>query len=267
MSQNKVTRKYHAAVWDEPVISQMGSAGRRGLVFREASQQIFNLIGSVQKLVPEGMLREDSPVLPELSEQEVQRHYLHLSQETLGMVGISLFGTCTMKYNPRLNEVVAARPEVAETHPLQHEKTLQGTLELIHNFDLILRELSGMDNFVFQAGGGAHAAYTHCCVTRAYHASRGDLERRNEIITSIQAHPCNPAAAAAAGFDVVTLPLGDNGYPSINALREVVSDRTAALLINNPDDMGIYNPEIDEWVGLCMMQVDCVSMITLTSMG
>lgn len=115
-----------------------------------------------------------------------------------------------------------------------------------------------MDKFVFQAGGGAHAAYTHCCVTRAYHASRGELERRSEIITSIQAHPCNPATAAAAGFDVITLPLGDNGYPSLDALREAVSDRTAALLINNPDDMGIYNPEIVEWVkivheagGLC----------------
>ena len=258
MSQNKATRKYHAAVWDEPVISQMGSAGRRGLVFRGASQEICDQVGSAQKLVPEDMLRKDSPSLPELSEQEVQRHYLHLSQETLGMIGMSLFGTCTMKYNPRLNEVVAARPEVAETHPLQDETTLQGTLELIHNFDLILRELSGMDNFVFQAGGGAHAAYTHCCVTRAYHASRGDLERRNEIITSIQAHPCNPATAAAAGFDVITLPLGDNGYPSLDALREAVSDRTAALLINNPDDMGIYNPEIVEWVkivheagGLC----------------
>jgi glycine dehydrogenase subunit 2 len=258
MNPKKPIRKYHAPVWDEPVISQMGSAGRRGLVFREASQQICNLVGSVQQLAPENMLREDSPSLPELSEPEVQRHYLHLSQETLGMVGMSLFGTCTMKYNPRLNEVVTSRPEVAETHPLQDEKTLQGTLQLIHNFDLILRELSGMDNFVFQAGGGAHAAYTHCCVTRAYHASRGELERRNEIITSIQTHPCNPATAAAAGFDVVTLPLGDNGYPSLDALRVAVSDRTAALLINNPDDMGIYNPEIDEWVkivhdagGLC----------------
>ena len=84
---------------------------------------------------------------------------------------------------------------------------MQGILEIIHDFDLILRELSGMDQFVFQAGGGADAAYTHCIVTRAYHQSRGELEQRNEIVTSIQAHPCNAATAAAAGFKVVTLML------------------------------------------------------------
>ncbi len=258
MSKSSKLRKYHAPVWNEPVINQMGSSGRRGLIFRKPSEKIFREVGSSQGLVPEEMFRKDRPKLPELSEQEVQRHYLHLSQETLGMMGISLFGTCTMKYNPRMNEIITARPEVAETHPLQHEKTLQGTLNIIHNFDLILRELSGMDNFVFQAGGGAHAAYTHCCITRAYHASRGELNQRNEIITSIQAHPCNPATADAAGFDVITLPIGENGYPTTDALKEAVSNHTAALLINNPDDMGIYNPNIDEWVkivheagGLC----------------
>jgi len=250
MKHKSAIRKYHAPIWNEPVITQMGSDGRRGLIFRESSKNYFDGVGPAQQLLPEGMYREDKPSLPELSEHEVQRHYLHLSQETLGMMGISLFGTCTMKYNPRLNEIVTARPEVAETHPLQHEETLQGTLHIIHNFDLILRELSGMDNFVFQAGGGAHAAYTHCCVTRAYHASKGDLEQRNEIITSIQAHPCNPATAAAAGFNVVTLPLGENGYPTTDSLKAAVSEHTAALLINNPDDMGIYNPNIDEWVNI-----------------
>ena len=258
MNKRSNIRRYHAPVWDEPVIMEMGHTGRRGLVFERVEQEIADVMGSAKALVPPSMYREDLAALPELSEPEVQRHYLHLSQETLGMMGISLFGTCTMKYNPRLNEMIAARPEIAETHPLQSDQTLQGTLELIHKFDLILRELSGMDQFVFQAGGGADAAYTHCCVTRAYHASRGELEQRNEIITSIQAHPCNAATAAAAGFNVVTLPLEENGYPSIEALQIAVSDRTAGLLINNPDDMGIYNPEIMDWVrivhdagGLC----------------
>ena len=258
MKNKSKLRKYHAPVWDEPVINQMGSKGRRGLIFSQLSEEIINEFGDVKKLIPRELLRQNEPVLPELSEQEVQRHFLHLSQETLGMMGISLFGTCTMKYNPRLNEFVTARPEVAETHPLQHEVTLQGTLNIIHNFDLILRELSGLDNFVFQAGGGAHAAYTHCCVTRAYFAAKGELSQRNEIITSIQAHPCNPATAAAAGFNVVTLPLGENGYPTVDSLKAAVSEKTAALLINNPDDMGIYNPNIDLWVeivhnagGLC----------------
>jgi glycine dehydrogenase subunit 2 len=243
-------RRYHAAVWDEPLVMELSREGRRGLVFPPAE-------GDAASLVPEGMRRTEPPALPELSEPDVLRHYLHLSQETLGMMGISLFGTCTMKYNPRLGENLAARPELAELHPYQDEETLQGVLELVHGLDEILRGLSGMDQFVFQAGGGAHAAYTFACVARAYHAARGELDRRDEVITTIQAHPCNPATAAAAGFKIVTLML-DDGYPPVEALRAAVSDRTAALMVNNPDDMGIYNPHIDEWVrivheagGLC----------------
>src|SRR5262249_11337244 len=187
------------------------------------------------------------------------RHYLHLSQETLGMMGVSLFGTCTMKYNPRLATGLAARPEIAELHPDQDDETLQGVLELVHALDHILRGVSGMDAFVFQAGGGAHAAYTHAVITRAYHAARGELGQRDEIVTTIQAHPCNAATANAAGFKVVTLPLEENGYPSLEALKAAVSERTASLMVGNPDDMGVYNPEIDRWVdvvhdagGLCL---------------
>ena len=174
------------------------------------------------------------------------------------MMGVSLFGTCTMKYNPRLATELAARPEIAELHPDQDDETLQGVLELVHGLDLILRGLSGMDAFVFQAGGGAHAAYTHAVITRAYHAARGELAQRDEIVTTIQAHPCNAATANAAGFKIVTLPLEENGYPSLDALKAAVSERTASLMVNNPDDMGVYNPEIDKWVevvhdagGLC----------------
>jgi glycine dehydrogenase subunit 2 len=251
-------RRYHAAVWDEPLVMELGRAGRRGLVFTAAEDEVRDRVGDALELVPATMRRAAAPELPELSEPDVLRHYLHLSQETLGMMGISLFGTCTMKYNPRLGEALAARPELAELHPHQDEETLQGVLELVHGLDEILRGLSGMDQFVFQAGGGAHASYTFACVARAYHAARGELGRRDEVITTIQAHPCNPATAAAAGFKVVTLMLGDDGYPPVDALRAAVSERTAALMVGNPDDMGIYNPHVDEWVrivhdagGLC----------------
>lgn len=250
MISSKSLPRYHSAKWDEPVIMEMGAPGRRGAIYPKADPEIASQVDSVINLIPEGMARIDTPHLPELSEPEVQRHYIRLSQEVLGMVGVSLFGTCTMKYNPRLNEVIAARAEVAETHPLQHEETLQGTLRILHEFDLILRELSGMNQFVFQPGGGADAAYTHVCLTRAYFQSKGELEQRNEIITSIQAHPCNAATAAAAGFKVITLMLEEEGYPSVEALKAAVCGRTAALLINNPDDMGIYNPDIKEWVDI-----------------
>lgn len=258
MKRTMALRRYHAPVWDEPVIMQLGHPGRRAVVFPQTEAAVRAAVGDASALVPGEMRREGPPALPELSEPEAQRHYLHLSQETLGMMGISLFGTCTMKYNPRVSEAIASRPELADVHPHQDESTLQGILEIIHSFDLILRELSGMDQFVFQAGGGADAAYTHCCLTRAYHRARGELEQRDEIITSIQAHPCNAATAAAAGFKVVTLMLEENGYPSLDALEAAVSNRTAALMIGNPDDMGVYNPEIKEWVrivhqagGLC----------------
>ncbi|WJY21145.1 aminotransferase class V-fold PLP-dependent enzyme [Fontisubflavum oceani] len=232
---------YHAARWAEPVVMELGHPGRRGAVFPKA--------GPVPDL-PEGALRAAPPVLPEMTEHDVLRHYLHLSQMTLGMMGVSLFGTCTMKYNPRIGEQAVAADHLAKVHPLQHPDTLQGVLEIYSNFNEILCELSGMDQFVFQAGGGADAAYTHACVTRAYHASRGELEQRDQIITTIQTHPCSPATANTAGFEVITLTLEENGYPSVEQLKSVIGPRTAALMVNNPDDMGIYNPDIKEWVRL-----------------
>ena len=244
---------YQAARWDEPIVMEMGRPGRRAQLAPG-----FDGPRAGGDAIPTHLRRARPPSLPELSEFEVQRHYLHLSQMMLGMMGINLFGTCTMKYNARVNELLAARPELAETHPGQDPETLQGTLRIIWELEQILRELSGMERFVFQPGGGADAAYTHVSVTRAYHASRGELERRREVITTIQTHPCDAATAAAAGFEVITLPLGPDGYPTLESLRAAVSDRTASLMVGNPDDMGIYNPQITEWVqivhdagGLC----------------
>src|SRR5258708_13255539 len=218
--------RYHAAVWDEPVVMELGYPGRRGQIFAAADPKIRKAVGNAKSLVPAAMRRREAPRLPEPSDPEVQRHYLHLSQETLGMMGISLFGTCTMKYNSRLSEAVAGRPDLAELHPYQPEETLQGVLEIIHAFDLILRELSGMDQFVFQPGGGADAAYTHCCITRAYHKAKGQLAERDEIVTSIQAHPCNAATAAAAGFKVVPLQLQETAYPPLPPLNPPVPTPT-----------------------------------------
>lgn len=237
---------FHAAKWDEPVIMELGRPGGRGQLFPAPEPEVREAAGASP--IPGAMARRDRPELPEITEFEAQRHYLHLSQMTLGMMGVSLFGTCTMKYNSKTAEFAAQRPELAEVHPYQHPDTLQGVLSILHDFDLILRELSGMDRFVFQAGGGADAAYTMAAVARAYWADRGQLGERTEMVTSVQAHPCNPATAAAAGFRVVNLPLEENGYPSLEALKAAVGPRTALLMINNPDDMGIYNPEIREWV-------------------
>lgn len=234
--------QFYAAKWNEPLVMELGRPGARGQIFPAPEPEIE------LAQIPEAMARMDRPELPEITEFEAQRHYLHLSQMTMGMMGVSLFGTCTMKYNSKTAEYATLRPQLAEVHPYQHPDTLQGVLEIIHDFDQILRSLSGMDQFIFQAGGGADAAYTMAAVARAYWADRGMLHERMEMVTSIQAHPCNPATAAAAGFKVVNLPLEENGYPSLEALKAAVGPKTALLMINNPDDMGIYNPEIKEWI-------------------
>jgi glycine dehydrogenase subunit 2 len=250
MSKLPPVREVRQARWNEPVVMEMGMAGRRGIVFAAPEAAVTKAVGDAAALVPATMRRKARPALPEMTEHDVLRHYLHLSQMVHGMMGVNLFGTCTMKYNPRISTHLTLRPEVADIHPYQPEETIQGLLAIVHGFDLILRELSGMDQFTFQPAGGADAAYTHTCVTRAYFEAKGKLGRRNEIISTIQTHPCNQATAATAGFNVITLPLEENGYPSIEALKAALSDRTAALMINNPDDMGIYNPEIKEWVRL-----------------
>ncbi|WP_417280874.1 aminomethyl-transferring glycine dehydrogenase subunit GcvPB [Celeribacter sp.] len=245
-----IPKEYHAPVWNEPVIMEMGHPGRRGLLFGAAEEAVSKEVSNPMALVPEGMRRTTPPALPEMTEPEVLYHYLRLSQQTLGMMGMSIFGTCTMKYNPQINESLAWMPEVTQVHPLQHEDTIQGALQIVHSMDLALRELSGMDQFIFQAGGGAEAAYINTVVTRAYHASRGELKQRDEIITTIQTHPSSAATAAAAGFKVITLMLDEKGYPSLDSLKAALSDRTAGLMVNNPDDMGVYNPEIKEWTRL-----------------
>ncbi|MEL6207963.1 MAG: glycine dehydrogenase subunit 2, partial [Pseudomonadota bacterium] len=225
--------QFHAAKWDEPVVMEMGRPGGRGQHFPAPEDEVTAAVGA--DLIPAAMARKDRPELPEITEFEAQRHYLHLSQMTLGMMGISLFGTCTMKYNSKTAEFATLRPELSAVHPYQHPETLQGVLEILHDFDGILRSLSGMDQFIFQAGGGADAAYTMVCLARAYWQDRGMLGQRTEMVTSMQSHPCNPATAAAAGFKVVNLPLEENGYPSLEALKAAVSEKTALIMLNNPD--------------------------------
>jgi len=249
MSADMTPREVHQARWNEKVVMELGAPGRRGITFAAPEAEVA-AIGPADALLPPAMRRQARPVLPEMTEHDTLRHYVRLSQQVLGMVGISLFGTCTMKYNPRVSEALGLRPQMAELHPLQHPATLQGMLEIVWNFEQILKALSGMDRFTFQAAGGADAAYTHVCVTRGWLEATGQLGVRDEIVTSIQAHPCNPATAAAAGFKVISLPLEEGGYPSVEALKAALGPRTAALMINNPDDMGIYNPHMKEWVRL-----------------
>jgi glycine dehydrogenase subunit 2 len=253
-------RRFHQARWDEPIIFELSTAGERGILVPEVEDAIKQQVGDVLATIPDGMRRKQPPQLPEMSQSRVLRHYLHLSQETLGAdLNIDVGqGTCTMKYSPKINEQLARHPKMTELHPLQNEDTVQGILAVMYQFEQILKEISGMDQFTFQPAAGSAAIYTSAAIIRAYHAARGDADRRDEIITTLFSHPSDAACARVAGFKVITLYPNDDGYPDLDALRAAVSERTAGLFITNPEDTGLFNPQIAEFVrvmhdagGLC----------------
>ncbi len=253
-------RNYHAARWDEPVICDMGSPGERGVLVDRADPAIEGARPDPLERVPERMLRAGPPALPELSQVQVLRHYLRLSQMTLGfdLTPDASSGTCTMKYSPRVNEEVARSHRIRDLHPLQDADTLQGILRIVHDFGRMMCEISGMDEFSFQPASGAQGIYANACIIRAYHEARGEIDRRTEIITTAFSHPADAATPSVAGFRVITLMPGPDGYPEPAALRAVLSDRTAGLMVTNPEDTGLFNPHIAEMVeavrdagGLC----------------
>ena len=252
-------RNYHAARYDEPIIMEMGVPGRRGIMVPPAGDKIDTSIPKAEELIPPKARRKSAPDLPEIDQYHTLMHFLRLSQMTLGMeTGIDIGeGTCTMKYSPKVNDQLSRLPQMADIHPLQPEETMQGILQIVWELESYLKAISGMDAFTFQTGGGAHATYVNACVTRKYHQERGELSRRNEVITTQFTHPCNAATPATAGFKVIILP-HKNGYPDIEALKAVVSERTASIHMTNPEDTGIFNPRVDEFTkivhdagGLC----------------
>jgi len=147
---------------------------------------------------------------------------------------------------------------MAEIHPLQDEDTVQGILEIMYRFERMLKEISGMDRFSFQSQAGSQSIYTCAAIMRAYHQANGEASQRDEVITTIFSHPSNAACAKVTGYKVITLYPDEDGYPDLIALKEAVSERTAGLMITNPEDTGIFNPKITEFVkvvhdagGLC----------------
>ena len=245
-------RRFHQARWDEPVIFELSRSGRRGILIPEPDPEMSSAAGDPLAALPERMRRKQPPRLPELSQPQVLRHYMRLSQENLGVdLNIDVGqGTCTMKYSPKINDQLARSPKAADLHPLQDESTVQGILEIMYRFEQILKEISGMDRFSLQPRAGSAAIYANASMIRAYHESRGEARRRDEIITTIFSHPSDAACAKTAGFKVITLYPDENGYPSLEALRTAVSSHTAGLMITNPEDTGIFNPRIKEFVDI-----------------
>ncbi len=247
MSQQKTpVKKFHQAKWDEPIIFELHTPGERGIIVPPVESGITDRVGDGISILPTQVRRLDFPALPEVSQMRVLKHFLRLSQQCLGAdlnVDIGQ-GTCTIKYNPKINEVLAASPKVTEIHPLQDEETVQGALEIMYSVDLFLREISGLDAFSLQPGGGASAILAMASIIQGYHKARGEAEQRDEIITTIFSHPSDAAAAAVKGYKIITLYPDDDGFVEEEALSEAVTERTAGLLITNPEDTGIFNPKI-----------------------
>lgn len=256
---NPRIRNFHQAKWDEPIIFELSTKGERGILIPEVEKEIEEVVGDGLSVIPENMIRKEPPALPEISQMRVLKHYLRLSQQCLGAdLNIDLGqGTCTMKYSPQVNKGLSRSYKVTELHPLQDESTVQGALEIMYNLGVFLEEISGMDRFTFQPGGGSSAIFAMASIIQAHHDFNGESER-DEIITTIFSHPSDAAAAAVKGYKVVTLYPGEDGLVEVEALEKAVSPRTAGLLITNPEDTGIFNPSIAEFTrivhdagGLC----------------
>ncbi len=190
------------------------------------------------------MIERKNLAIPNLSERNVMKHFLHLSQMNYGVdTGFYPLGSCTMKYNPKLLERVVE--EVKYIHPLQDEKTVQGCLQIMYELEKMLCEITGMDAFTLQPCAGAHGEFTGMLITHAYFESIGEGDVRKEVIVPDSAHGTNPASARMAGFDVMEIP-SKNGRVDMDALRHVLSKETAAFMLTNPNTLGIFEKDIME---------------------
>lgn len=184
--------------------------------------------------------------LPEISENDLSRHYTELAKKSYGVNdGFYPLGSCTMKYNPKINEDMAGLPQFTEIHPLQPESTIQGCLEVIQKAEEYLCEITGMNRMTMQPAAGAHGEFTGLLLIKAYHESRGD-HKRTKIIVPDSAHGTNPASATMAGYSVVSVPSMEDGCVDLEKLRAVVGEDTAGLMLTNPNTVGLFDKNILE---------------------
>lgn len=190
--------------------------------------------------------RAEKPGLPEVAEIDLGRHYTELAGQTHGVNdGFYPLGSCTMKYNPRIDEELAALPGFTGIHPLQPAESVQGCLEVMARAQELLGKITGMDAVSLQPAAGAHGEYTGLLLIRAYHKAHGD-NRRTKILVPDSAHGTNPASAAMAGFDVVNIPSDSEGCVDLDGLRAAVGEDTAGLMLTNPNTVGLFDKNILE---------------------
>ncbi len=224
-----------------PLLFERSKSGRKAYDLPACDVPEFAL----EDLLPSDLLRETPAELPEVYEVDLIRHYTGLSRRNHGVdSGFYPLGSCTMKYNPKRNEKAARLPGFAQIHPYQPQSTVQGALQLLFDLQGMLAEITGMDAVSLQPSAGAAGEWTGLMMIKAYHESRG--EKRTKVIVPDSAHGTNPASAAFAGFKTVTIASNPNGLVDLEALKEAVGDDTAALMLTNPNTLGIFEKDILE---------------------
>ncbi len=200
--------------------------------------------------IPSELKRAAAPALPQVSEIDVVRHYTNLSQMNFGVdTGFYPLGSCTMKYNPKINEEIASMKGFQGLHPLQPDSTVQGALEVYWNLDKALAEITGMSQFTFNPCAGAHGELTGLMIMRRYHMLRGDL-KRTKIIVPDSAHGTNPASAAVCGLEVVVVKSKADGLVDVNDLKPLLGDDIAGIMLTNPNTLGLFEKDIKEIAAL-----------------
>ncbi len=221
------------------------------LIFEKSRQgtstEILPALDVPQVLPNPQLLRGEAPPLPEVAESEIARHYSALERRTHGVNnGFYPLGSCTMKYNPKVNDEMAGLKGFADVHPLQPEDTVQGCLAVLKEAETLLSEITGMDRMTFQPAAGAQGEYTGIAMMKAYHEKKGQGAQRNVMLVPDAAHGTNPASAAMNGYKVVTIPSGVDGCVDVESLRAAVGENTAGLLLTNPNTLGLFDRNIAE---------------------
>ncbi|MCG3089053.1 aminomethyl-transferring glycine dehydrogenase subunit GcvPB [Sporosarcina cyprini] len=225
---------------NQPLIFEISKEGRIGYSLPELDVPEVDLTN----LLPETYIRSEEAELPEVSELDIMRHYTALSNRNHGVdTGFYPLGSCTMKYNPKINEAVARLSGFANIHPLQDEATVQGAMEIMYDLQEHLSEITGMDEVTLQPAAGAHGEWTALMMIRAFHESNGDFNR-TKVLVPDSAHGTNPASATVAGFDTITVKSNDNGLVDIDDLKSKVGPDTAALMLTNPNTLGLFEEDI-----------------------
>lgn len=226
----------------QSLIFELSKPGRVGYSIPELDVPEIN----VESIIPSDYLRSEEADLPEVSELQIVRHYTALSNRNHGVdSGFYPLGSCTMKYNPKINEDVARFPGFANIHPLQDEETVQGAMEMMYRLQTSLAEITGMDEVTLQPAAGAHGEWTGLMMIRAYHEANGDFNR-TKVIVPDSAHGTNPASATVAGFESITVKSDERGLVDLEDLKRVVDQDVAALMLTNPNTLGLFEEHILE---------------------